>query len=163
MELKREDIMELAGKAKESVMNEVILKTVIFKGRKAMKELDNNSRRAVAISEELLMKILDDNKDTEYGRKYGFADIRSVDEYRKKVPLSTYDDYEPYIRRMVDDNEQGLISCEAPVHYALSSGSIGVPKHIPVSKAEYDKYSKYGTSLFFGVMDEYYSSHRNPA
>ena len=156
MELKREDIMNYAGKAKEFVMNEAILKILIFRGRKAMKDLDNNSRRAVALSEETLLKLLDANKDTEYGKKYGFADIHSVDEYRKKVPLSTYDDYEPYVRRMVDNNEQGLISCEAPEHYALSSGSIGVPKHIPVVKAELDKYGKYGTAMCFGVMDEYY-------
>ena len=156
MEINLERIKDYAEKAKETALNEAVLKTLVFKGRKAIKDLDKNSRNAVALSEELLLKILDENKDTEYGKKYGFADILSVEEYREKVPLSTYDDYEPYIRRMVDEDEQGLITAEAPKHYALSSGSIGVPKHIPVSQAELDKYEKYGTCMCFGVMDEYY-------
>ncbi len=121
-----------------------------------MRELDQNSRKANALSEEFLMKLLEENKDTEYGRKYGFADIHSIEEYREKVPLSCYDDYEPYVRRMVENNEQNLITVREPKHYALSSGSIGVPKHIPVSEAELAKYSKYATSICFGVMDEYY-------
>lgn len=153
---KQKNIKKYADKAKQYVMNEVIMKTLISRGRKAMRELDENSRNAVAISEKLLMKLLDENKDTEYGKKYGFADIHSVDDYREKVPLSNYDDYEPYIRRMLEENEQRLISVAEPKHYALSSGSVGVPKHIPVSQAELDKYGKYCTDMLFGVMDEYY-------
>ncbi len=144
------------GKAKEHLMNRIILKTLVSRGRKAMKEIDSNSRDAVAISEKVLLKLLEDNKDTEYGKLYDFANIHSIDEYRAKVPLSTYDDYEPYIKRMVEDNEKNLLSVHEVKHYALSSGSIGVPKHIPVSEAELEKYSRYGTGMCFGVMDEFY-------
>ncbi len=144
------------NKALEPLMNRVILKTLISRGRKAMREIDTNSRDAFNISQELLMKLLEDNKDTEYGKKYGFENIHSIEEYRERVPLSNYDDYEPYIKRMVEDNENNLITVYEPKHYALSSGSIGVPKYIPVSEAELEKYGKYGTSMCFGVMDEYY-------
>ena len=147
---------EILNKAKTKLINEGIIKYMIHKGRKAMRDLDDNSKNAVSISEELLMKLLDDNKDTEYGRKYGFEKIHSIEEYRERVPLSTYDDYEPYISRMVDKNEKNLITAYEPKHYALSSGSVGVPKHIPVSEAELKKYSKYGTNMCFGVIDEYY-------
>ncbi len=141
---------------KEEIMNRAIIKTLVSRGRKTMRELDDNSKRANALSRETLFNLLDSNKDTEYGRKYGFADIHSIEEYQKKVPLSSYDDYEPYIRRMIDKNEKNLITVNEPKHYALSSGSIGVPKHIPVSEAELTKYSKYATSMLFGIMDEYY-------
>ncbi len=36
------------------------------------------------------MGIIRDNEDTEIGKKYGFADINSIDEYRKKVPVHVY-------------------------------------------------------------------------
>ncbi len=144
------------GKTKEHLMNRIILGVLVSRGKKAMRELDSNSKEAVAISERVLLKLLEDNKDTAYGKKYDFANIHSIDEYRAKVPLSTYSDYEPYIKRMVAKNEQNLITVYEPKHYALSSGSIGVPKHIPVSDAELEKYSKYGTSMCFGVMDEFY-------
>ena len=134
----------------------VINKILIRRGRKAMRELDQNSRRAVSLSQEVLLRLLAENKDTEYGRQYDFAGIRSIKEYQEKVPLTTYDDYEPYIRRMVEKNEKNLLSASEVKHYALSSGSVGVPKHIPVSQATLENYGKYGTAMAFGVMDEYY-------
>ena len=140
----------------ESVMNLAITKVMVTRGRHAMRDLDNNSKNAVSITEELLLRLLDENKETEYGKKYGFADIHTVDEYKKKVPLSHYDDYAPYIERMVDNDEKNLITAAPVKHYALSSGSVGVPKHIPVSQEELDIYSKYGTNMAFGVVDEYY-------
>ncbi len=121
-----------------------------------MRELDQNSRRAVALSEELLLRLLDENKDTEYGKMYDFANIHSIAEYQQKVPFSSYGDYQPYINRMIEDQETNLISSKEVVHYALSSGSVGVPKHIPVSAATLENYAKYGTAMCFGVMDEYY-------
>ncbi|MCR5398350.1 MAG: GH3 auxin-responsive promoter family protein [Lachnospiraceae bacterium] len=146
----------MSGTVKERLMNRVITRVLITRGKKAMRDIDVNSKDAVSISEQLLLRLLDENKNTEYGKKYGFAGIHSIEEYRAKVPLSTYDDYEPYIRRMVENDEHDLITVYEPKHYAVSSGSIGVPKHIPVSEAELEKYSKYGTSMFFGVLDEYY-------
>ena len=150
------NITETASVIKEKVMNEAIVRILIGRGRKAIRELDDNSKNAVSISEKVLFELLKENQDTEYGRKYGFANIKSIEEYQARVPLTTYDDYEPYIRRMIDNNEKNLISSREVKHYAISSGSIGVPKHIPVSQAGLDQFSKYGTSMCFGILDEYY-------
>ncbi len=138
------------------IVTRAVNRVLIKRGRKAMRELDQNSRRAISISEELLLRLLDENKDTEYGKLYDFANIHSIDDYRKKVPFSYYDDYEPYIRRMIENNERNLISSREVVHYALSSGSVGVPKHIPVCRETLENYGKYGTCMCFGVMDEFY-------
>lgn len=146
----------ILNKAKTASVNFAINKVLIHRGRQAVHDLDLSSRKAVQISEKLLMHLLDKNKDTEYGRKYGFSEIHSIEDYKNRVPLSDYDEYEPYISRMVKKNEQGLIMRDIPKHYALSSGSVGVPKHIPVSAEELAIYKKYGTSMLFGVMDEYY-------
>ncbi len=139
-----------------SVMNAVIIKVLVTRGKRAMRQLDDDSKDAVAISERMLMKLLDENKDTEYGKKYGFADIHSIAEYQEKIPLTHYDDYAPYIERMIHDGEENLLSASPTMHYALSSGSVGVPKHIPVSQTGLDVYSKYATSLMYAVCDEYY-------
>lgn len=48
------------------------------------------------------MKLLNGNKDTEYGKKYDFANIHSVEDYQKKVPVVVYDDLAPYLERMMD-------------------------------------------------------------
>ena len=78
-------------------------------------------------NEKLLLRILEQNKDTEYGRKYGFANIHSIEEYQKKVPVSVYDDYAGYILRMSEDGEENLITSGKVVHYNKSSGTVGNP------------------------------------
>ena len=73
----------------------------IHLSKKALKDIEKSSLDLRKANKELLLKILKENKDTEYGKKYGFKDIHSIEEYRQKVPLFNYDTYEPYISRMV--------------------------------------------------------------
>lgn len=96
---------------------------------------------------ELLMRMLDDNKDTEYGRKYGFADIKSVAEFQERVPLTTFDDYAGYVYRMTEGGESGLISAYSIAHYAKTSGTMGNPKRIPVSDRAMGVMNRYNMQL----------------
>jgi len=151
----------LAGKAKDSAVvdaavNRAVLTALDLRGRKSLRAVDDNSREAEAINDELLFRIVHDNASTEYGREHGFTAITSIDEYKERVPLSTYDDYAPYIERMVKDGEEGLITNYPVTHYARTSGSIGVPKYIPVCQETVDHYTTYATNLVYGVLGEYY-------
>lgn len=96
---------------------------------------------------ELLMRMLDDNKDTEYGRKYGFADIKSVAEFQERVPLTTFDDYAGYVYRMTEGGESGLISAYNIAHYAKTSGTMGNPKRVPVSDRAMGVMNRYNMQL----------------
>lgn len=96
---------------------------------------------------ELLMRMLDDNKDTEYGRKYGFTDIKSVAEFQERVPLTTFDDYAGYVYRMTEGGESGLISAYNIAHYAKTSGTMGNPKRIPVSDRAMGVMNRYNMQL----------------
>ena len=144
LEMNRRNI-KIAGK----------MASLVTLGRRTVRELDYNSRQAVIMQYRTLLDIIRRNKDTEYGRKYGFADIRNYDEYKAKVPLSVYDEYAPYIQRMMEGEENLLTACP-PAHFAITSGSVGVPRYIPVSQEELDKYTKYSATIAFGVADEYY-------
>ena len=93
-------------------------------------------------NEKLLLRILEQNKDTEYGRKYGFADIHSIEEYQKKVPVSVYDDYAGYILRMSEDGEENLITSGKVVHYNKSSGTVGNPKRYTVDGRGFSGFSE---------------------
>ena len=70
-------------------------------GAEAWKAFQEETMHPMERATELLLRLLDDNKDTEYGRKYGFAQIHSIDEYRKRVPVITYDDIAPELERMM--------------------------------------------------------------
>ncbi|MCR4688145.1 MAG: GH3 auxin-responsive promoter family protein [Saccharofermentans sp.] len=124
-----------------SLFTWAIIRAVTIKGNKSLKKLLNNCNNAKEVNRELLMRLICDNKDTEYGKRYHFDQIKTIDEYKKSVPLSTYDDYAPYIERMTEKGEKNLITTYPIVQYAETSGSVGVPKKIPVSKFSMDIYT----------------------
>ena len=134
----------------------VIDTVLIRKGKKALKDIEQSSLDPRKANEELLLKILQDNKDTEYGKLYGFGEIKSIEEYRQKVPYSNYDTYFPYINRMVKNKETNLITAYEVVQYAETSGSVGVQKKIPVTVESMDVYEKYSFARSKAIADKYY-------
>lgn len=85
------------------------------------------------IQTEYLLKLLKKNSETVYGRKYGFGSIQSYEDFAKRVPLSVYEDYEPYIRAMAE-GEHGVLTKENVLLFELTSGSSGSKKMIPYTK-----------------------------
>ena len=51
--------------------------------------------------ENILKRILTDNKETEYGKKMKFCDMKSVKDFISKHPLTDYETFRPYVERMV--------------------------------------------------------------
>lgn len=114
--------------------NEVINKIfdgVITKGNMALKELSDIAPSAGDYSEKMLLKMLEDNKDTVYGKKYGFADIKSYEEYKERLPLTTFSDYYELVNRISEDGEQNILTAAPVVHFCPTTGTTSAPKLIP--------------------------------
>ncbi len=110
---------------------------------------------------QLLLELLNENKDTEYGRKYGFAEINSIEEYQRRVPVTEYDDYAGYIDRMANNGEENLICGSKPVWYNKTSGTVGTPKKIPYTQKTRDCFSRYSLGyqsgfLYRNVKEKYF-------
>lgn len=129
---------------------------MVAKGKKALRDMERFSLDPKKANEATLFRLLRDNKDTEYGRKYDFASIHSIDEFRKKVPFSDYDTYHPYIQRMTKKKEKNLITAYPIVQYAETSGSVGVQKTIPVTIKSMEIYQKYSFTRTRALADAYY-------
>ena len=142
-----------------SILTWAITRVLTMKGRKSLAEMLRNCARANDLSRELLMKVVRDNKDTEYGKLQHFDRIRTIDDYKRLVPFSTYDNYAPYIERMVSNGEKNLITSYPIVQYAETSGSIGVPKKIPVSKQTMEIYTKYTITRVTALADAWHREH----
>ena len=48
-------------------------------------------------------------RDTKFGRDHGFGEIRSVADFRKRVPISRYDYFAPYIQAVASGETAALI------------------------------------------------------
>ncbi|GAA5214615.1 GH3 auxin-responsive promoter family protein [Corallincola platygyrae] len=80
----------------------------------------------------LLLRIIKQNADTEYGKRYGFANIKTIEDYQAAAPLVSYEDIRPEIERMTA-GESNILTAEQPVMFAQTSGTTGKAKFIPVT------------------------------
>ncbi len=86
------------------------------------------------VQRELLHVLLETAKNTEFGKNYDFASIRNYEEFKERVPLRSYEDYESMIER----NRLGENNIFWPTTikwFAKSSGTTSAKsKFIPVSQ-----------------------------
>lgn len=92
-----------------------------------------------ARQEAWLLRCLARNRDTAYGRQYGFGQIRSAAEYRHRVPLVSYDDLAPRIMQM-ERGESDVLFAGLPVAFERTGGSTGGNKLIPYSAASLEDF-----------------------
>ncbi len=83
----------------------------------------------------VLQEMIRASKDTEFGKKYGFSEISSIEDFRKKVPLSTWDDYADYADRLTKGESDILFPGKATFFYR-TSGTTSAFKFIPESARE---------------------------
>lgn len=120
-------------------------------GLAVLKEFMEETKRPMELTTELLMKLLDDNKDTEYGKKYDFANIHTIEDYQKKVPVVTYDDLAPYLERMME-GERNLLTAYKYDHFNETSGTVGAPKVVPMTDEQSEVFARYNNLLMYGIM-----------
>ena len=91
----------------------------------------------------LLMDILDENHDTDFGNRFGFVNIHTISGYMSRVPISEYSFYEPLVRLQTGIGEAGIIVNEPIVNYVYSIGNMNNRKLIPATNSHLDTYEKY--------------------
>ena len=86
-----------------------------------------------------LLNCLRRNAATKYGARYDFENIESPDEYRKNVPLVTYEDILPMLEQLLRGEKDILFKGPA-VAFEETGGSQGQNKLIPYSSSSLDDF-----------------------
>ena len=133
----------------------------IFLGDVSLFEINHFTKDPKKTQQSTLKKILFMNKNCEYGRRYNFADIHSIEDYQRMVPLSTYEDYAPYVDRMIRHKEKNLMFTGPNIRYCSSSGSVGKPKILPKSANDLWKMQCIGFSVSVATAAHWLKKHKN--
>jgi hypothetical protein len=86
-----------------------------------------------------LLEVVQRNRDTVYGREHDFAGVRTVADFQQRVPIQSYDALAPYIDR-VKRGEKRILTADDPLMFAITSGTTGKAKFIPVTQSYLDEY-----------------------
>ncbi|BAF21998.2 hypothetical protein OsI_26594 [Oryza sativa Indica Group] len=87
-----------------------------------------------AVQERVLAEILGRNADAEYLDKCGL-DASDTDRatFRAKVPVASYDDLKPYVKRIANGDRSPILSTHPIIEFFTSSGtSAGERKLMPI-------------------------------
>lgn len=103
-------------------------------GKALEQQLEADVLHAREVQEELLFEMIEANKDTPFGRDHGFADIKTVEDFKRTVSFTNYDDYAGYIYEVMEHGTRGVVTTEEIVHFNETSGTMGNPKGIPYTK-----------------------------
>lgn len=152
--LKRVALLTGLEEMTDKMISKLIYNLNIIKGNKVVKSFEEKTSNAPTVNQQLLLDVVNRNVNTEYGKKYNFDQIHTIEDFKEKVPFSIYDDYEAYIKRMINNNEEGLITNDPIVHYALTSGSVDNPKKIPVSEETVNQYREYVSQFSFATINK---------
>lgn len=122
--------------------------TPIFRAFAKYRILRLSREDPTSVQEGELNWLLKRASETDFGREHGFSTIRSVDEYQRRVPLRSYDDFwnsywKDSFPRVVNKTWPGLYTA-----YCWTSGTTtGKRKYIPYTSELAASYNKAGTDL----------------
>lgn len=108
------------------------------------------------VQDEILRKLLQTARNTEFGKKYEFSAIENYEQFRQRVPITHYEVLFPHIERLMR-GEQNILWPSEIKWFSKSSGTTNArSKFIPVStEALEDCHFKGGKDLLSMYVNNY--------
>src|SRR5262245_16174238 len=82
------------------LLRKILGKIVAFPVRRQLAAFESATQRPREVQEELLRRILAAQSNTDFGREHHFREIRTIEDFRRNLPVSPYEYFEPYIQRV---------------------------------------------------------------
>ena len=115
-------------------------------GQKAWNRLDEITFDPMQCQEEFVSRLVRENAKTAFGRDHGFQYIHNLDEYRRYVHLTSFNDYPAYIERIAN-GERNVLTAYLTDFLSPLDGY----KLLPQSRWGIQTYNDYGFSVGFFV------------
>ena len=106
-------------------------------GQQVRNRLEDITYNPMRSQEDFVMRMVRENARTEYGRANNFKAIRSMEEFRERLPLTTYDDYAGYIERIAN-KEKNILTAYLTESMSTFDGSKKLPQSRWTVQAGYE-------------------------
>ncbi|WP_329807126.1 GH3 auxin-responsive promoter family protein [Flavobacterium facile] len=106
--------------------------------KKRIHQIELFTKYPIEVQEELLFGLLRSAENTVLGKKYDYNSIKNYDTFNERIPVSTYEELEPYIEQ-TRQGAQNIFWNSNIKYFAKSSGTTNAKsKFIPVSSEALD-------------------------
>ncbi|KAG9457784.1 hypothetical protein H6P81_002292 [Aristolochia fimbriata] len=112
------------------------------------------TKDAERVQREVLERILKENGEAEYLKKFGLDGKWDEETFRKCVPLASHHDLMPYINRIADGDASPLLAAKPFTALSWSSGTTGgKPKLVPFNLALSSTVTLHTTCLAYALRE----------
>ncbi|MFA7116247.1 MAG: GH3 auxin-responsive promoter family protein [Bacteroidales bacterium] len=129
----------------------VINTTILTYFHRLLKDLEKTSINPALSQEKTLKYLIEGGKDTFFGKEHHFDSINNYDDFRKFIPIRSYEELKPYIERL-RKGENYILWNQKVKWFAKSSGTSSKSKYIPITPDNLTKCHYHG----FKQMLTYY-------
>jgi hypothetical protein len=121
----------------------IVKSTYLTWVRSRLKQFLRDARRARRFQHRALLAKIARHADSDFGRDHGFSEIHSVADFRRRLPVLTYNYHRPYISRVLLGDVNALFAPGTRVlMFAMTSGTTGQPKRLPITEELFREYRK---------------------
>ncbi|MFD0748986.1 GH3 auxin-responsive promoter family protein [Mucilaginibacter calamicampi] len=131
------------------------LKAILSKVFAAWVNRDINKIRgnAVLLQQKTFHQIIEQAKQTAFGRAHHFDQIKTYDDFKRLVPIRDYEELTPYIKRVID-GEENVLWPGKPAYLTKTSGTTSGVKYIPISKESMPDHIKAARNALLSYIHE---------
>ena len=100
--------------------------------KRIAKKIKKWSNNPIKTQEKVFQYLIEQAKNTTFGKDHNFKDIVNYEDYKKNVPIRDYEALKPYIEQILDGKEDVLWKGK-PIYFAKTSGTTSGEKYIPIT------------------------------
>ena len=102
-----------------------------------------NIHRSPEVQRQRLFEKIRRHAASDFGQKHGFSSIRSLDDFRRNVPIANYEYYRGYVERLKKGETTALFAPGTEVlMFAMTSGTTDRAKYLPVTREFFQDYRR---------------------
>ena len=101
--------------------------------KKARKRIDLWANNPVETQDKVMRYLIDESKNTRFGKDHNFKSISSYSQFKKEVPVTDYEGLRSYVDLILEGKSDVLWKGK-PIYLAKTSGTTSGAKYIPLTK-----------------------------
>ena len=101
--------------------------------RQIIKKNSKWKKNAVKVQNRLLLSLINQAKNTKFGKDHNFSEISNYSDLKKNIPVRDYEELKIYVQQIIE-GEKDVLWPGKPLYFCKTSGTTSGTKYIPISK-----------------------------
>src|SRR5690554_5074304 len=111
------------------------------------------SKRPVETQQKVFEQLIATAQKTAFGKDHNFKDIKSYEDFKRLVPIRSYEDLQEYTDRVIA-GEANILWPGKPLYLAKTSGTTSGTKYIPLTKESMPYHVEAARNAILSYIDE---------